>query len=262
MPCKQSWRTRARGGPARLASRSGGRIRFAEPRSRQLQLKPDVRRALVHAPTTGELFDDVQSPSANVLKVAMAQLVLKPAALIDDLHQQPVLIQASTQDDPVTVSHSVPSQLAEQQLGALQHVARHAAGAQTPQRLTRGARRSRSARQLHLKIDPFSQPQHVPPRCARARTPIADRKRAGNRRTRDQADQASAFRDPPSVCATTRALWVSTNGPWVQLRGRGADRGHAPVGRNGSRSLCTQHSSGSRSCRSALPRSSSRFALA
>jgi hypothetical protein len=49
--------------------------------------------AFVNSPTAGFGVDKAQSPSAELIKRTTTEDLLKAAALIDDLDEQPVLIE-------------------------------------------------------------------------------------------------------------------------------------------------------------------------
>ena len=82
---------------------------LAQPRERlprrlgpRRKLKPDVRRALVDAPAIGESRDEEQSTASDVLRTSCADLVLEPAALVDHLAADDVLVELNSEDDLAT----------------------------------------------------------------------------------------------------------------------------------------------------------------
>ena len=79
---------------------------LAQPRERlpwrlgpRRKLEPDVRRALVDAPAIGESRDEEQAAASDVLRTSRADLVLEPAALVDHLAANDVLVELKSEDD-------------------------------------------------------------------------------------------------------------------------------------------------------------------
>ena len=58
----------------------------ADARAWLFDLKPRMRGALVHAPASGMLLDQLKPPPAQVLDVTLANRTLKPGAFVDDLN--------------------------------------------------------------------------------------------------------------------------------------------------------------------------------
>ncbi len=82
---------------------------MAEPRARlsgfvgpRGKLEPDVGRALVDAPASGESLDQKQSTAADVVRASRAEFVLEAAALIDHLAANNALVELKSEDDLAT----------------------------------------------------------------------------------------------------------------------------------------------------------------
>ena len=69
------------------------------------KLEPDVGRALVRAPTSGESFDQKQSAAADVVRSSGADLVLETAAFVDDFAASDPLVEFKSEDDLATPVH-------------------------------------------------------------------------------------------------------------------------------------------------------------
>jgi hypothetical protein len=69
------------------------------------KLEPDVGRALVHAPTSGESFDQKQSAAADVVRASRADLGLETAAFVDDFAASDPLVEFKSEDDLATPMH-------------------------------------------------------------------------------------------------------------------------------------------------------------
>jgi hypothetical protein len=79
---------------------------LAQPRERlprrlgpRRKLKPGVCRALVDAPAIGESPDQEQPAASDVLRTTRTDLVLEPAALVDHLPANDVVIELKSEDN-------------------------------------------------------------------------------------------------------------------------------------------------------------------
>lgn len=106
--------------PAGLCAEGGSARRLvagSEPGSASLELKPDMARALMDPPAGRYRLHSVESLSADVLEVALANDPLESTPLVDHLDQQAVLIKLTAHPDPsATVHDRVRYQLGDQQL--------------------------------------------------------------------------------------------------------------------------------------------------
>jgi hypothetical protein len=113
--------------------RSAGDL--AEPRAGAFQLEPHVRGSLVDAPAAGQVVDDVQAPAAELLEVVAAQVVLEAGALVDDLDDEAVVVDAGAEPDVAyAVAKRVRDELADEQLGVDEQVRLDMVGAEVPER--------------------------------------------------------------------------------------------------------------------------------
>ncbi len=80
----------------------------SEAGSGRLELKPDMRCALMDAPAAGFGLDDAQAVATGATKVAGADFAFETLALVDNFDQQPTVCVRGSQENPaLAVDHRV-----------------------------------------------------------------------------------------------------------------------------------------------------------
>jgi hypothetical protein len=104
----------------RLFAQSGsadGLVGGSEPGSAALKFEPDVACALVDSPAARDRVNSVESQSADVVEVSIANDPLESFPLVDDLDHQAVLVEVPENLDPATpMNDRVRYELGGQQL--------------------------------------------------------------------------------------------------------------------------------------------------
>ena len=79
---------------------------------RTCELEPDMRRALVNAPTARHGVDDMKTASAHVVGTALSHLSLEAAPLVDHLPENTIALDTDDQrDGALTVRDGVGDKL-------------------------------------------------------------------------------------------------------------------------------------------------------
>lgn len=107
-----------------LSTRHGsadGRVGGSEPWFAALEFEPDVACALVDRPAARDRVNGVESQSADVVEISVANDPLESFPLVDDLDHQAVLVKVPENLDPATpMNDRVRYELGGQQLDVVE----------------------------------------------------------------------------------------------------------------------------------------------